>query len=361
MNRHDLDLLQQMRGYPAVTITLPTHRTSPENKQDPIRLKNLVNQAIERLLNEFSKREIEPVITRLGALGEGVNFVNAQDGLVLLANRDFARAVYLPFPLKERVVIDETFFTRDLVFAMNRSSRYWVLVLSEKPTRLYEGVKGDLVEITQEGFPLIHTGPGGEAPLPTGYGKRVSVNRDERHRQFFRQVDTVFKKFMATDPLPLAVVGVDRFLAFFNEVSQHTGAMVATLKGNHDKTSPHELAKLVWPLVKEGLAKQREQIFAELEKAVGQRRVTSTIGEVWREAMDGQGHTLLVEEDFHYPGLVDETGRHLRAADDPTVPGVIDDAVDDVIEEILRKQGRVIFVDNGTLDVHQRIAMIRRY
>ncbi len=33
MNRHEVKLLQQISGYPAVTITLPTHRTSPENQR----------------------------------------------------------------------------------------------------------------------------------------------------------------------------------------------------------------------------------------------------------------------------------------------------------------------------------------
>ena len=55
MNRHEIHLLQQIRGYPALTITLPTHCTSPDNRQDLIRVKNLVEQAASRLLEEFSK------------------------------------------------------------------------------------------------------------------------------------------------------------------------------------------------------------------------------------------------------------------------------------------------------------------
>lgn len=361
MNRHDLLLLQQMRGYPAVTVTLPVHRTSPENKQDRIRLKNLLNKLAERLSTEFSQREVEPLLQRLSALSDEINFNNTLDGLVLFANHDFGRAVHLPFTLKERVVVDETFFTRDVVFAMNRTSRYWVLVLSEQPTRLYQGVKQDLVEVLEEGFPLAHTGPGGETSVAGGYGVRVSVVRDENHRKFFRQVDDALKTFMRDDPLPLAVVGVDRYLAFFNEVSQHTNAVVAQLAGSHDETSPHELANLVWPLVKESLANQRLQIFDDLEKAIGQRKVVSTIEEVWREALDGRGHVLVVEEDFHYPARVDQTGRHLHSADDMGAPGVIDDAVDDVIEMVLLKQGQVVFVEKDTLSVHRGIAMILRY
>ncbi len=92
MNRHDVKLLQKNSGYPALTITLPTHRTSPENRQDPIRVSNLVAEAQERLLAEFSKREIEPLLSRLDELVETIDYRYSLDGLVLFVNRDFGRA-----------------------------------------------------------------------------------------------------------------------------------------------------------------------------------------------------------------------------------------------------------------------------
>ena len=36
-------------GYPAVSLLMPTHRTPPENQQDPIRLRNLLAEAKRRL------------------------------------------------------------------------------------------------------------------------------------------------------------------------------------------------------------------------------------------------------------------------------------------------------------------------
>jgi len=75
MNRHEVHLLQQVSGYPALTITLPTHRTSPDNRQDPIRVKNLVEQAASRLLAEFSKRDIAPLLDRLEKLTEKLTTV----------------------------------------------------------------------------------------------------------------------------------------------------------------------------------------------------------------------------------------------------------------------------------------------
>jgi len=361
MNRHDVQLLQEIRGYPAVTITAPTHRSAPENRQDPIRVKNLVQEASDRLLKEFSKREIASLLSHLENLAETIDYQHALDGLALFVNRDFGRVFQLPFALQERVVVDETFFTRNLVFALNRTPRYWTLVLSEKPTRLFEGTREHLTEIRGDGFPIVHGGPGGEQALPKGYGVRKSAHRDERHRQFFRQVEAALRPFMVDDPLPLALVGVDRFLAFFKEVTSHGRSIAATLTGSHDKTSAHELGKRVWPLVKEDLAGRRREALSELEKAVNQRRFASTVGEVWRLASEGRGRLLLVEEDFHFPARVDETGRHIVPADDAAAPDVIDDAVDEIIETVLGKGGDVVFVDDGQLEVHQRIALILRY
>ena len=361
MNKHDVQLLQQVRGYPAVSILLPTHRTSPDNRQDPIRTRNLIQEASDRLLQEFSRREIEPVLNRLEQVANEVDYRGALDGLAIFVNQDVTRIFYLPFPLAERVVIDETFATRDLVYALNRTTRYWVLALSENSTRLFEGVRENLTEIQEEGFPLEHTGPTRGKAKPTDPAVQASAVRDERHRQFFREVDDAFKPFYADDELPLVVVGVDRYLAFFQEVSSRPGAIVATLQGNHDRSAPHELGKLVWPLMEEVEAQRKLEYLDMLGRAVGQRKFVSTAGQVWRMAQEGRGRLLLVEEDFHFPGRTDEDGRILFAADDPTAPDVLTDAVNEIIEMVLSRQGQVVFVENGQLEQHQRIALVLRY
>ena len=40
---------------------------------------------------------------------------------------------------------------------------------------------------------------------------------------------------------------------------------------------------------------------------------------------------------------------------------VLADAVDDVIEMVLEKNGQIFFVDNGMLKDYQRVALITRY
>jgi len=173
-------------------------------------------------------------------------------------------------------------------------------------------------------------------------------------------VDNALKPILADDPLSLIVIGVDRYHAFFDEVSAHTNAIVGRVTGSHDKTSPHELSKLVQPLIEKHREEKRKKALEQLEKAVSERKFVSNIDEVWRLAHEGRGDLLLVEEDFHSPGRLDENGG-LVHADDPSAPDVIDDAVDEIIETVLNKQGRVVFVENGQLTEHRRIALVLRF
>ena len=361
MNRHDLQELQEIHTYPCLTITLPTHRTWPDNKQDPIRVKNLVTEATNRLRGEFSKRELAPVLERLGALVDEIDYNYTLDGLVLAVNRDMAREYVLPFALKERVVVDGTFFTRDLVRALNRTERYWVLSLSEQPTRLYSAAREHLEEITTGGFPMQHTGPGGDAPLPGGLGVNRSAYRDDRHRQFFRAVDQALGAFMADDPLPLAIAGIDRHQSFFREVSSHAGGTIAALPGNYDHMTAHDLGRLIWPPVEEGFTARRLEALDRLGVAVGQHRASSTLGEVWRQADFGRGELLVVEDGYHQPARINRMGLLELQVDDPTAPDVLDDAVDETITTVLAKGGRVVFVEDGELALHSRIALILRF
>jgi hypothetical protein len=357
MNRQDILDLQSFRSRPSISVLLPTHRTSPDNRRDPILLKNLVTEAGDRLVEQIGRRDATPLLAKLEAQVAAIDLRHTLDGLAIFVSDEHAGAYLLPVPLRPRVVIDDTFATRDLVFAMNRSPRYWVLALSEQPTRLFEGVRDTLVEVRSGGFPMTHGGPGGSTALPKGVN--TSKFEDEHHQQFFRRVDQALAAFTKVDPLPICVVGVERWLSHHRSVTDQKG-IVATVTGNHDQTPPHELGKLVWPAVAEALAAKRGQAHGALDAAVGAQRSASGLGEAWRRAEEGRGALLLVEEDYHQAARLDASGQlHLVDADDPSA--TMTDAVDDLIELVLARQGEVVFVDDGTLAQHERVALTLRY
>ncbi len=357
ITRRDLKQLQSLNSVPALSILLPTHRTSPDNKQDPIRVKNLVDEAKERLKEEFSSRELEPLFNKLDTLVSEIDYPHTLDGLALYVSHDFAQCYYLPFTVPARVVIDKTFATRDLVYGLHRAQRYWVFLLSQASTRLLAGTGETLEEVQDENFPLSMTGPGATETIPFDAD---SSYLDDRYRRFFQQVDRTFANYAEDESLPLIVGGVVRQVSFFQEVSQYNTAIAGTLGGNFDKTTITELVPQVWPIVQSVRESQKSDALKALDAAMGTQSVVSTIGEVWRLAQEGRGKLLLVEKNYHVPAVLTENGG-LELVEQSGGTEVMDDAVDEVIEAVLAKGGEVAIVDDGSLSVHQRIALILRY
>lgn len=357
ITRHDLNYLQSLTRIPALSILLPTHRTFPDNKQDPILVKNLVDEATTRLSEEFSTRELEPLIKKLETLVSEIDYPHTLDGLALYVSHDFAKLYYLPFSVPARVIIDQTFATRDLVYGMHRSLRYWVLLLSQASTRLLAGTGETLEEVDDQNFLMQMTGPGATTALPFDSD---SSYMDDRHRRFFQQVDRTFTDYAKDEELPLVLGGVDRQISFFQEVSQYGSAIAGTITGNFDRSPLHELAPQVWSIIQGVREDQQVSALQELDNAMSAQKVVSTIGEVWRLAQEGRGKLLLVEKNYHVPAILNNSG-NFELVDQAGGTDVMDDAVDEIIEAVLAKGGNIAMVDDGSLSAHQQIALILRY
>jgi hypothetical protein len=358
LSRSDLKSLQAHRDYPSVSILAPTHRTAPSNKQDPIKVKNLLRLAIDRLHGEFKKREVAAVVANLQRLVGEVDWEHTLDGLALFASRERSLAITLPFRVKPRAILDEAFATRDLVYSFNRATPYRVLVLSHK-VRLYDAWSTVLDEHTTKPFPRVHRGPGGASKLPGGQGINRSAVRDEAVRTFFRSVDEAVAALQKVDFLPLVVVGVERNLAFYRAATRQAGAIAGMLAGNHDKTPPNVLGKLVWQVFESGATSRRTEALVQLDEAVSAHRHASGIDQVWRAATGGQCRTLLVEKEFKYPADVSPEGDRLFPYTGQGV-AALDDTVDEVIDRVMDSGGDVFFYPTGTLEVHQKIAAVLR-
>jgi hypothetical protein len=359
IDRAELKRLQAHRDYPSVSILAPTHRTAPANKRDRIVVKNLVTKAIDRLHAEFSKREVADVVKNLKALVDGVRWQYLEDGLALFASKTEKHAVMLPFKVKARVQIDANFATRDLVFTVNRTHRYRVLVLTEKATRLFEGRGKDLTECGAP-FPMVMTGPGGLGKLPGGKGVNTSAYRDDSHRQFFRQVDQGLETLQKIDRLPVILVGVDRYLAFYQEITKDPDSIIGMIPASKDEPSPSVLGKAAWPIFQAGSTLRRTRALVRLKEAVDANRHASGIQQVWRAGFNKKIQILLVEEDFEYPADVSPDGSTLEPFTGKGEQS-LDDAVDELIERVLSDGGEVFFYEPGVLDLHQKIAAILRY
>ena len=105
--RNDLRQLVETNGKWHVSIYLPMHRAGNEQQQDPIRLKNLMNQAEKKLLEYgLRKPEVEEMMRPAEDLLVNRDFwQKPSDGLAIFISGDISRIFRLPARFEEAVVL----------------------------------------------------------------------------------------------------------------------------------------------------------------------------------------------------------------------------------------------------------------
>jgi stalled ribosome rescue protein Dom34 len=152
-----------------------------------------------------------------------------------------------------------------------------------------------LVEL-KGGFPMEHTGRGGSAGMPTGFGQQTSVIVDEVHRQFFRKISEGLNKVQAENPLPIIATGVERFLAFWGEVApEHTPAV--SIEGSYDFMSEAELSTKLWPQIETYFRAENHKIIESLDVARGNNTYAGGFDEVIEVAQAGRIRFLVISDD----------------------------------------------------------------
>ncbi|HGO5853463.1 TPA: hypothetical protein ACK3JH_000299 [Mannheimia haemolytica] len=347
MNLKLIKKIQAKQSYPSVTITLPTNRTAPDNEKDPIRLKNLVQNAINRLESEFGKRETLDIAENIQRLAGEVDHQYNLDGLVIFASHEFSALHKLPFRLPERVSIEDNFLTRDLVYAMNRSPIYLLTILSENSTRLFVGHKDILDEVQDYGFPFSLEGVTANA----NPNQDISQVRDRIVNDHMRGIGEALLEAQKEIPAPIVVVGVDRNIGHFREGARNSEDIMLYINSGLSNENEHELTKIIWPQIKDALAEERKKIFDEIGAAKGNNLFVGGLNEVWQACVDGRVETLVIEEDLHIAAEVSPDGRNLTELEGnfQQTEDTYEDIVDEMIEKVLQASGRVRFVDNDSL------------
>jgi hypothetical protein len=352
------ETLQKVKNVQAdfcVSILLETHRTHPENKKDGILLKNLIDEARDRLLKKYEPSGIKNTFKQLEQLEKDLDHQYNLDGMAIFANEHLCEFARLPIKVDSRVIIDINFATRDLVRAQSQAYNYFILTLSEKEGHLYEAFRDKVVrEIEAFGFPFendLYT----TDPLKNSMGR----TEDRYSAEFFNRVDKGVHEAYLQNPLKLVVVGVERNHSYFRKVTDHEALIIGELNGNFDDGPLPELGQQSWHIVEEYIKEQKEKNRQLLSQGESQKKLVSGLGEIWNLVNQGRGDTFFVEENFFQPAKLD--GMQVELMDKTSGTDVVDDLIDEIIEVQLTMKGNVVFLPDGELDQYEKAALYLRY
>ncbi|WP_447036019.1 baeRF3 domain-containing protein [Streptomyces sp. DSM 118878] len=352
--------LRRPRAYPAVTVLLPTHRAGPEKAQNAVRLRNLVAEAGKRLQEDpaVTRERRAEVATALDRAVAEIDPVRTEDGLALFAAPGEHQVWSLARTVPARVVLSDTFLTRNLVAAQAAERAYWLLAVAAGRVTLWDGSAADVTEHTADGFPLTRDLADPDAERKERIGDLPSTFRSERARGFLRGAVRAVSGILAVRPRPVYVAGEAAALSLLDELGMFTeGATPVPHSGLAGGTAA-EVRQAMAPLLAARDESELGTTLRELEDARDHKRLAAGLDEVWHHATEGRVRLLAVEDT--YRATVREAGGHLVPAEADDLDAH-DDIVDEVVEHAMETGAQVRFVPADALADQGRIVAALRY
>jgi hypothetical protein len=340
----DLDLLLAQTGL-CVSILINTRPGERLGDQDAARLRAHARDVVRRLEMEPDSDRAQVLAKRLAAALEAVPHGPTDRALAVFVSETFSAIHHLPVGVEERVVLDPTFATRDVVRSVQANPVFLLLNLDHRSARLYRYNQKYLAPVLSPDFPAVREG-------------RVRARGgEEALRAFLRHVDAGIGHQLREDPAPVILVGGDRVLAEYLRVTRHGGRIAGMSRGTRSRVSHQELERIGRSAMAEHVADLAAAAHDTLHARLRSRQAVSGLLGCWHAAHSQTPELLLVEQRFALPVRLVADGKYVEPADDAEHPETIDDAVDDLIEKVIMSGGHVSVVPDGALRDHGRVAM----
>lgn len=333
LTKSDLKTLIADEGELHVSIFMPTHKVV-DQQQDPIKLKILLDDAEERLVEQgiSSTTAQELLQPARDLLKTGALFDSRTEGLALFISPLFFRHYHPPLALEEMVMIGKRFWVEPLLplLAEAEQGPFFILALSLNEVRLFCGTHHTVREIElpkdmpeslgkamkYDDFEMQHglysgtpgwsggvPGAGGEAGKAGAvfYGQGVGSDlKKDNILRYFQQVDRGVQAVLRGERAPLVLAGVDYLLPIYEEVNSYPHLFEQGIEGNPDDMRPEELRDGAWSILQPLFEKAQHEAIEQYKELAGTGRTCTGIKDLVQAAYNGQVDTLFIAGGAHH-------------------------------------------------------------
>ncbi|HSB06751.1 MAG TPA: hypothetical protein VLK23_16340 [Thermodesulfobacteriota bacterium] len=378
--REELKELMDEQGKLCVSIYMPTHRTSPDTKQDPIRFKNLLREVEEHLKaaglrSPDAKKLLKPA---KALIKDGLFWQHQADGLAMFISSDLFYHYRLPLKFDELLVVTDRFHIKPLLPLFSHEGRFYILALSQNEVRFFQCTRYSVKEIEPENVPrslseaLKYDDPEKQLQFhtraPVAGGERAAmfhgqgVGKDDAKDnilRFFHLLDQGLYAILAKENAPLILAGVDYLLPIYREANSYPHLMEQGIVGNPEGLKGEELHDQARRIVEPYFHKAQEETAAKYKQSAGSERTSKSLKEIVPGAYEGRVDILFVALGIRQWGVFDPNTRQVHLHHDPE-PGD-EDLLDFAAVHTYLKGGMVFALNPEEIPDATSLAAIFRY
>lgn len=374
--------LERQEG-PCLSLYQATHRSHPDNAQDPIRFKNLIKELERSLSQSYSKAESEELLAPFHRLANDETFwQHTLDGLAILAKKGEFQVFKLQRPTPDFAVVADSFHIKPLLRQMQTLDRFQVLCVNRHAIELFEGNRDVLDHIVlADEFPATLEQALGEereagtlsvASYRLGAASRTSTAMFHGHggraeavevdtERFFRVVDrAIIDQISKHSNLPIVLVTLPEYQGIFRKISHNTHLLKEGVNVDPSALSVDELRERAWSVVEPVAQERVAKAISQFKKAHGTGLASDNIQSIARAILDGRVETLMISADQRIAGRVNREEKKVEFLESFDVPDA-EDVLDDLAEMVIRRSGKLMVLPDEVMPTDAGIAAIYRY
>jgi exonuclease III len=332
VSEKEINKLVNRNGSDLVTITLPTHKAGEESKQDPIRLKNLLTEAVS-ILKENGKKESDAekyLKSAFDLLDKPLFWAHADKGLAIYISEDESDIFKLPYKVDSEVYVHDHHLITPLLPMLSMDGTFCVLAVSRQEAKLLKCTRDDVEDITpadvsvsvadylevdQEKQLQFHTGSTSQQAMYFGHGaseedKKVIVE------QFLREFEKEVTKVMRERNDPLVIMGLKDNLSIYKKVNNYGRLVEDSIEFNPDGLSVQEIRDKGWSVIQKHFLKD---MYSSLDKFSEQAdgKVSNNLGDIVEATIQGRSQTIFISKDEKKWGVFDESEQTVHYSSKP--------------------------------------------
>lgn len=354
------EVISAVAYLPSVSLIMPFDPKIALRAELDHKITNAVKEIEKKLYNDYPQEKAQPVIEKLKRLTGSLNYGTYKKSIGIFVNPLVEKVYYLDIPVEEKIIIDESFEIRDLVYSRKDIHKYLVLMLSAEWAKMFIGNTTQFIRIKS-------STPGNAAAYKTDMPSRVANFTDPQKQRevmldkFLRHTDGGLSIILNTTPLPVFVIGAEKTLDHFKKISKNNSRVLAYIHGNYEQEAENEIRELLKPYTQDWKKVKQEDLLHQVNNAAGGGLLAYGINDVWHAAASKNIKLLITEKNFIYPAQLNPAEGISQAEHYTSNSLYIKDAVDDIIARVFENGGDVEFVEDDMLNDYGHIAAIKYY
>jgi hypothetical protein len=322
----DVKKLIKKSGQARVSIFMPTHQKGDGEQQDPIRLKNLLRLAQEKLV----ANQIRPAEARLllkpveSLLTDSLFWQGQSEGLALFIEPDMYSVYHVPLSFKEEVGVADRYYIKPLIPLLSACGAFYVLAISQDEIRLLQCTANGHIRVDLGNTPKnidealrldvrdrvseYHGGDSMSASgvVQSGPSSRANFIKDNMP-SYLGQIAKGVMKIIKNENVPLVLAGVDYIHPTYRKINSYRNLLAEGITGNQDKVSDASLWEQAKKIVRPYMDIAKNAAMDEFRKTAGAGLTAGKIKDVIKAAAEGRVKFLFIADNAQKWGSYNST------------------------------------------------------